>query len=389
MITSKAKVCSALFILLAGLCPFASANADPVAEAVTGGQAHMNTRLRYETVDDDVNDDADALTLRTRLGYTTADLSGFNAMVEFEDVRTVAGVDDYAPEQAGYAVVADPEVTELNRSWLQYRSRGFQARYGRQRIILGNARFVGNVGWRQNEQTFDAGRLDYSNDQFSVTGAWITAVESIVPGLDANTSHALLHADWKKAPGGTLSAYSYMLEDDTSESELDTHGARYSGALPLEDIKLLLTLEYATQETDTDAEADYNLVEAGFSAAGITVKVAREVLGSDDGNYGFQTPLATKHAFNGWADKFLATPATGLQDQYVMVGGKLAGTTLKAFYHDYAADEGDAEYGTETNIVAARGFGEHYKAGIKFADYHADDFATDTQKVWLWGEFNF
>lgn len=374
--------------------------ADPVAEAIRDGEAHLQTRLRHEdvSVDDSTSEDASALTLRTRLGYTTGTLAGFSGMVEFEDVRTVAGTDEYAPEQSGYAVIADPPVTELNQAWLDFDSgTGVSARHGRQRIILDNARFVGNVGWRQDEQTFDATRLDYDHKHLHATLVWITAVNGITPAFDANVSSGLANLSWKSAPGGTLTAYSYQLENDTSEAELDTLGLRYNGAGEFRSLKLLLTLEAATQEADsggaTEPRADYRLLEAGFSWKAVTLKGAREVLGSDAGNYGFQTPLATKHAFNGWADQFLATPAAGLVDDYLTLAGTLSDVKLKAVYHDFSADHSSVDYGSELDLLVTRNFGKHYSLGLKYADYDAGtDTASpgnDTEKFWVWGEFRF
>ncbi|MED5432978.1 MAG: hypothetical protein VX920_11630, partial [Pseudomonadota bacterium] len=103
----------------------------------------------------------------------------------------------------------------------------------------------------------------------------------------------------------------------------------------------------------------------------------------------FQTPLATKHAFNGWADLFLATPADGLEDTFVTVGGKLAGFKLAAIYHDFKSNEGSTDYGTEMDLLVARPIGKHYTVGLKYADYSADDFGADTSKYWAWGELKF
>jgi hypothetical protein len=376
---------------------------DAFTSMMTGGEPSFRSRLRYEQVDDgnSATDDAQALTLATRLGYETAVWEGFSAFGEFEDVRVVAGQDDYAPEQAGYATVADPEATELNQSYVQFQQGPFSARYGRQRIILGNARFVGNVGWRQNEQTYDAFRADYDNDTFAVTGAWLTYRRGIIPALDQDTEHGLVNASWKEAPGGPLTAYGYMLENPNTEATRDTFGARYDGSFDLDSLKLLLWLEYAGQETDngsgTTADMDYTRAELGVDFNGVTAKVGQEVLGSDDGNRAFQTPLATLHAFNGWADQFLGTPAGGLEDSFVSVGGKLAGTTLKVVHHQFAADASSTEYGSETDLLAKRSFGDHYSAGIKYADYSTDassatagvSHTRDTQKFWLWGTMKF
>jgi len=53
----------------------------------------------------------------------------------------------------------------------------------------------------------------------------------------------------------------------------------------------------------------------GALLAGLTGLVGYEVL-EGNGAIGFATPLATLHAFNGWADMFLTTPANGLKDLY-------------------------------------------------------------------------
>ncbi|NIX55640.1 MAG: hypothetical protein GWN14_06840, partial [candidate division Zixibacteria bacterium] len=93
--------------------------------------------------------DAAASTVRTRMGYRTGETGGLSAFIEFEDVSEV-GEKKYG---GNYSVVADPEITELNQAYVSYQAPGkSNVLLGRQRLILDNARFVGNVGWRQNEQ---------------------------------------------------------------------------------------------------------------------------------------------------------------------------------------------------------------------------------------------
>lgn len=394
----KAKFLSLIVVApaLFGTANVAFAEDDAFYSALKGGTPKLNMRLRYEGVDDGnlATDDADALTIRTRLGYQTGKLSGFDAYGEFEDTHIVMGVSDYAPERAGYAVVADPTVTEVNQAFVRYTGsdalKGFMAMFGRQRIIFDNARFVGNVGWRQDEQTFDGTRLDYGTEDFSVSAAYLTKVNGITPAFDKFVEDVLINASWKKAPGGTLTGYSYMLESkDVVDDALDTTGVRYSGSLPVDKMAFLLALEYASQSNESnDADTDYSLVEAGVKVSGVTVKIGQEVLGADGVKGSFQTPLATKHAFNGWADKFLATPADGLQDQYAFVGGAVVGITLAAVYHKFDADEGRNDYGSEIDLVAKKKFGP-YTVGLKYADYTAEDILTDTNKVWAWTEMSF
>ena len=121
---------------------------------------------------------------------------------------------------------------------------------------------------------------------------------------------------------------------------------------------------------------------------GIKIKLANEILGGD-GVYGFSTPLATKHAFNGWADKFLGTPTTGLNDTMLTVAGGFSGHKIKAVYHDFSADSGGAALGTELDLVVLKKLSDNAQVGLKYADYSADTFSVDTTKMWLWGQLKF
>ncbi|MDX1804816.1 MAG: alginate export family protein [Alcanivorax sp.] len=375
-----------------GVSATAQAEDDALITAMKNGQPILDMRLRYEGVDNDSATKADALTLRSRLGWQTGSFHGVDAVADFEDTRVVGKVDNYAPFQSGYPVVADPQVTELNEAYLRYRGsdalQGFSASFGRQRIIYDNARFVGNVGWRQDEQTYDGLKLDYQQHDYALSAAYLTQVNGIMEKFDANVSSTLLNASWKTAPGGSLTAYGYLLSDDSTDADNDTYGLRYAGKFVVDPVTLLVTLEGARQSVDA-GDTNYYLAELGGVMSGVTVKLGQEVLGSDSGKVAFQTPLATKHAFNGWADLFLATPANGLQDRYLSVGGKLAGVKLAALYHDFKADAGSSSYGTETDLLAARPIGKHYVVGLKYADYRADEMGADTRKLWAWGELKF
>lgn len=375
------------------------ATAATFTEALTGGTPNFDARLRYETVDQDgITEDAEALTLRGRLGYTTGNFNGLGAMAEFEYTTSLDNAERYNSTNNGhtaYPVVADPEATELNQAYLSYSGlTDTLLKYGRQRIKLDNDRFVGNVGWRQNEQTYDGFMAaNKSLPDTTLTYAYLTQVNSIFDtSMDAKAH--LLNASYAGLPFGTLTGYGYLLEFPTAATTSNkTFGLRFAGGTDVsEGVKLLYAAEYAAQSDYKDGndniDADYNLLELGVETQGVTAKVGYEVLGADNFS-GFETPLATKHAFNGWADKFLATPTNGLEDVYVSVGGAVMGVKLLAVYHDYSADTGGADYGSEWNLLAAKKFGKNYTVGTKYASYDADSFATDTDKFWLWGEVSF
>ena len=374
------------------------AYAGSFTDMFTGGKISADFRLRYENVDqDNALKNADALTLRSRLGYTTADFLGFSAMLEFEDSREV-GVDNYDDglgSNPKYSVVTDPETTELDQGFVQYQNWGGTARLGRQVITLDNQRFVGDVGWRQDRQTFDAFNLAYQPiDDLKLTYTYINKRNRIfAEDRDLDAKDNLLNAGYQ-TPFGTLAVYGYLLEEDEgSKNDIDSYGVRFSGSTDVAETKVLYAVEFATQDKDTDSadfDADYYLLEAGAVFSGVTCKIGYEVLGSDDGKYGFATPLATLHKFNGWADQFLTTPDQGLTDLYASLGGKLFGGKWAAIYHDFEADEdtpGVDDLGDELDLVYSIKFLEHYNVGIKYAKYSEGDKGAgkvDTDKFWVW-----
>nr|MBP7624049.1 hypothetical protein [Xanthomonadales bacterium] len=145
-------------LALAAACAHAD-DALSLTDALTGGKVTIDSRLRMENVGDDaVAKDANALTWRNRVGYRTAPWLGLSLFAELEDVRALD--DSYNSTANGrtqYATVADPEGSEWNQAGIAWDSgHGTQVVAGRQRLVLDNQRFFGNVGWRQNEQTFDA-----------------------------------------------------------------------------------------------------------------------------------------------------------------------------------------------------------------------------------------
>ncbi|HWN93963.1 MAG TPA: alginate export family protein, partial [Methylomirabilota bacterium] len=137
-----------------------------IPEAIAKGKFSLNARLRYEWVDQSTfNEEANAPTIRTRFGYTTAPLYGFQGMIEGENITVIGSEQNYnaagSNRTADRPIVADPPTTELNQAWGSYTyTNWITARGGRQRLVLDNHRFIGDVGWRQNMQTFDAATVE-------------------------------------------------------------------------------------------------------------------------------------------------------------------------------------------------------------------------------------
>ena len=120
----------------------------------------LDMRFRVETADQETfAEDATSMTVRTRAGAELKWAEKFSFLVEGEGTFQID--DDYndtIPDNGvePFPVIADPETFELNRVQVGYKGKNGSVTIGRQRIIHEDARFVGNVVWRQNEQTYDA-----------------------------------------------------------------------------------------------------------------------------------------------------------------------------------------------------------------------------------------
>lgn len=372
--------------------------ADTVHDAIGGGKVYGNFNLRYEDVSQsNARQDAGAFTLRTRLGYTSGDLNGWSFNIEMEDSRIVLGQGDYSVDPAGYnpgiySVIADPETTELDQGYVQYKNNAFTFKLGRQVVTLDGHRFVGHVGWRQDRQTFDAATFAYKpNDKLSASYSYITQRNRIFGETqDLDAKDHLFNGSYKTSIG-KLVAYAYLLEVDNEVTNgLDTYGVSFNGKTGDKDLTWLYHFEFATQSAKTavnEFDTSYLSAKVGAAIKGYTLNLGYEVLGSDDGQFGFSTPLATLHKFNGWADLFLATPTQGLVDVNLSIATKALGGSWLAAYHDYSADEASStvdDLGDEINLQYTTKVNKNYAVGVKYASYSGASGRPDTDKIWLW-----
>ncbi|MBM5810348.1 MAG: hypothetical protein FJ191_00030 [Gammaproteobacteria bacterium] len=388
------------------LCPMAAFAADPPAGLMTGAKVGLDLRLRHEAVEQaGLPADAGANTLRLRLNLATGKVNSFAAFFELDHLQ-VLGSDNYNSTRNGrtrYPIVADPEGTDLNQAYVEYTGLPKTAvRLGRQRIRHDGERHIGSVGWRQNEQTYDA--LTISNTGIpglTLNYSYVTAVRRVFgpdsgsPPADFDSDSHLLHLRFTKLPVGALSAYFYRLDfDDAPQLSSNTVGLRYDGSRKLgAGPEITWGLEFARQQdaaaSQANIDAAYRQVEIGLKWPAFGIVAGQEVLDGESGTFSaltnpaFQTPLATLHKWQGWADKFLTTPSAGIDDRYVGINGKFAGFTAQAVWHDFQAEATAQDYGTELDVSIGRKFAKRYDVLVKYADYETDGLFTDTSKFWL------
>ncbi len=365
---------------------------------ISDSKTTLNFRYRFENVDQyGIAKDANASTLRSRLNFQSGAVNHFSLNAELDNVSAI-GADDYNDasmynNKTGYPVVADPTGTSLNQLNVQYKDDKALARLGRQRINLGNQRFVGGVAWRQNEQTFDGVRGQYAfNDAFSVDYSYIYYVSRIFGpdgpkrGLDGDFN--FLNLNYKLNKDHKFTGFAYLLDADDWANSNNTVGIDYTGKYG----SLKTHASIATQSYG-DFDANYFALDGTLKISMFNITLGLERLGSDDGNYGFSTPLATAHKFQGFADKFLKTPNEGVNDYYTKIATKLGPVNVAGFYHKLDSVEKSIDYGTEFDFVASYKVHKTTTLLAKYADFSADDNAPaslqDTKKVWLMANVNF
>lgn len=398
---------------------------DAFMEALKGGKVDFSFRTRYEYVDDASRgaglEEAEALTARTTLGYKTGSFHDFFFYGQFENVTAILSDAEYndcdggctaAGNNTTLPVIADPKGTEVNQAYVGYNvlDKG-TIKVGRQIITPRKApfhRFLGTVLWRQNWQTHDA--ITFTGSPFKDTKLIAGYIwnNNTIFGSDRDMEAPIVNFKYTGLPV-KLEAYYYDLKfSDAPALSNTTFGIRGNGAYPISDsTKLIYTAEFATQEEGNNAttayDANYYLVEGGFKTKfkdsfikSLMAKVSYEVLESDNG-VGFKTPLATGHAYQGWADKFLATPAGGIEDTYftAVATGPYA-TKLIVSYHMLEAETGSFDYGDELDIWLTKKFAKKYTVGIKYSDYDASSDAgnvggpsNDITKFWAYFAFKF
>jgi hypothetical protein len=380
---------------------------EPPHTGFWNGKFWTDTRYRYEYVDQaNLPKDARASTVRNKTGVESGFVHGFRAGVEGEFVVEV-GPDDFNNTINGrtqYPVVADVESAEVDQAYLESQNiPGVALLGGRYLENLDNLRYVGSVAWRQNDQTFDGAKATVTAlPGVTLLYAYIGNVNRIFsdnsPVGNVNSNVHLMHVESKELSIGWLTAYTYLMDlYDLDQFSNASYGGFLKGKQALnERFDYHYRFEYAHQtsyaHSPIDYDADYARVEQGLGTGGLTGTLIYELLGSDNGVAAFQTPLATGHVFNGFADVFLVIPPTGLQDFYGEFKYKVpskadgpfsyfGGLLLIAQYHEFQSAVQDLHYGSEFDFYAYLPLRSGFYAEAKYANYQADDFFTDVEKV--------
>ena len=372
-----------------------AADAVDIGEAVAGGKTSLGFRYRLESVSQDgIDEDALASTARARLTWNSAESGSLSFGVE-TDYSLILGIEDFNSTTNGkthYPAVADPDGFDLNQAFLKFQEDNFTITAGRQRINHGSQRFIGGVAYRQNEQTYDGLRIQSDFGALNLDYAYIHNINRIFgpgdgaqPGDWYGNSHAF-RATVTAAPGHTFAGYAYLwdLENDNGPANANaTYGVEYQGKFDPLTVTAMVSGQSDHGDNPVSYDAMHYLLQGDLKVGELNVTAAYEVVGSDEGMAQFRFPAATLHKFQGWTDKFLIAPATGVRDTWLSVSGNVAGATVTGVFHDFQADSGGADYGQELGLAITYPLRDNLSVLFKIATYSADNHATDTTKAWL------
>jgi len=442
-------------------------------DSIKQGKPMTSFRLRYEEVSQDGLqpptsstptknlEDAEGLTLRSLIGWQSAPFHNFSFAGQIINVSkfkddfndstngTLVNAVSNQPNKIGYAKIVDPDDTDINQVFVDWTGiKNTRVRLGRQQINLDNVRFVGDIGFRQVMQVFDGLTvLNKSIPDTEIYAGHIERVKQITTELRGDGALEIVNAKYRISPTESLVGYGYFSgfsdlglgrawfgnaagaggvaagKNGNINQNVDQGnkvlGARLDGVHKIDDNwKALYTAEYAKQTDynggDSRIDAHYYKVGGGAAYGNFTLRADQELLSSNNSTYAFQTPFGTNHLFQGWADKFLATPLEGIQDTFVTATYKYEDFLFYADYHLIKSDDnfnkvgggtGD-KFGKEWNAAVTYNVNKNIMAKIEYANFTEDDHyallpATgntvtgnrgrirDTDKLWLTAMYTF
>ena len=401
--SSIAKAPIFLWAFFAFCAVFGEAQAEEIfgIDAILLGEA----RLRYEnTRQEGFTESANGLTVSLRTGVEAELLPKVSVLVEGEAVfAAVDNFNDGTGDNLQFPVILDPNTLELNRAQLQVelREQSFLT-VGRQALRLDDQRFIGVAPFRQNQQTFDVVHFATRTK----TGATFQAgyFNQVNSPLGSDNINGRFRGDSYflnaniGTPLGRFGAYHYAFDLETGLDTAPntnfssvTTGVRYDGRWHADEIGLDVEGAFAKQRDFADSLFDFN---ATYWLAGVRsfwgparAGFRAESLGADNG-VAFQTPVASRHKFQGEADVFLITPDTGVVDYEASAlwalgeFGPFRNVTLSSQYHWFQSAINEDQLGTEFDVKLSAAY-DTTKLSVTYTDYTAETFAEDIRRIYF------
>ncbi len=410
-------------LLVGGLSVSASAadGINVLDDVKVSGQ--IRPRYEYADVDNNGYDAGQALTARIKLNATANlfDVDGLTANIGLIGVYDFGWASEHSdgkdasslPNNGENDIVLDPAVAMLSNLDVNYQINKTTLHAGRSQVNLDNQRFIGTVGWRQLERSYDTVYVaDSTVPNLNILAAWVYGLEGVGGTAQADVNSVLLHLNYKVMDELSITAYDYMIgaKGAIAGASADTYGIALTGTVDV-GAKINYRAEYAMQTDNTmkisdvekKVDADYYNIDVSANIQGVIVGANYEFMSggattADGTRQTFKTPLGTNHKFNGWADVYLGgNDNTGLIDLNAKIGYKAKGIgKILAVYHQFTADAavgGQDDMGSEIDFLYANKVPgvNNLNLLLKGALFSGGDIGqtNDVQKYWVQLDYKF
>jgi hypothetical protein len=380
---------------------------DGFFAALLHGTPTLNLRLAHEYSSlDNTTSPGRALTLRTRINYKTREWADFQGFAQYQVINRLN--DDYSipggrggdPNRDG---VADVHGERFHQAYLDYLGiENTVLRGGLQEVVLDDARLIGNVGWRQNAQSFRGFSARHTIGDVKLFGAYLDDVLNIHNEHNPDVDHVMLfNANWQASETLNVTGFAYYLDAEAAALDSATYGARLKGLV--EAVSFDVTIASQDGYADGPRKGGYMVnayAKAKTGPVWLGIGYSR-ISGQEGGDQPFDTLFSTAHKFNGWADQFLATNGGGVvggvEDTFFEISTKVGKGKFLARAHIFHTTDPvggfEGEYGRELDLLFVQPLAEDLKALVKVALYdktHSPAGVTrDEEVTWLRLEYTF
>ena len=375
---------------------------------------------------------AHGLTLRSLIGWQTAPYKNFSFAAQLINVTkfvdnfndstnntTINGVSNQA-RNIEYAKIIDPSDTDINQLYVDWTGiKNTKFRLGRQQVNLDNVRFIGDIAFRQVMQVFDGasvinksipdtevylahfeqvkqittktrddGALDIANVKYRISATESLIGYAYLDGFDDLGLGRAWFGNGGATPVATAAGKNGTVNQKADQGN-KIFGVRLDGIHPFNpNFRAHYTAEYAKQTDynggDNRIDAHYYKIGGGLGFDNFNMRIDQELLSSNNSKYAFQTPFGTNHLFQGWVDKFLATPVEGIKDTFATATYRYGDFVFFADYHIIKSDEdfhtvgsGAAtngnKFGKEWNVAATWNIDKNWMTKLEYGKFTEDD----------------
>ncbi len=384
-----------------------------LSDSIANGHLLLEVRPRYALITETRKPkDTNVWTVRAAIGWQTAPFHDLRVTGQYITTGTI-GSGEYNADPgrnaiSEYPLLPDPPHSGMNQLYADYTGLpSTRVRLGRQILRIDNERFISDVDFRQTPQVFDGVTvINNSLPQTELQLGEYRRMRTVLGRLNELRLH-ILHAAWNPLPDHTLAGYGYWQDQAATGSQTGfannaqrIAGAHAEGALQIaEGWRWLYFAAYARQnrigDGDARIKAGYMRIGMGLQAAGALAWGARidhEEKGSNQGVYGFQTPLGDFYAFNGWALQYTSTPPQGLRDTWLTFRGQRERLGGHIEVHRFRSDFGGLALGREFDALLTYAVTHGFIVKLQYARFRTGDGArvkNDVDKTWLALTYNY